>query len=192
MIEQLIAWDKELMLFLNGLHSPFFDPIMYWLSDRFIWIPLYLFLIFLIIRQYRKETWFIIIAVGFLIALSDLSSVHLFKDVFERLRPCHDSEISAKLHLINGECGGQFGFVSSHAANVFAIALFMVKILGKTMRYFTPLILFWAAIVSYSRIYLGVHFPGDVICGALLGAAIGIGVGNSYWALRSSYFKKKF
>lgn len=179
------------MLFLNGIHSPAFDFIMYWASEKITWVPFYLFLVFLIARQYRKETWYIMIAAGVLIALSDLSSVHLFKDVFERLRPCHDPEIAAKLHLINGECGGQFSFVSSHATNMFAIALFMIKILGKTMRFFTPLIILWAAFISYSRIYLGVHFPGDVICGALLGTAIGIGVGNAYWAIRSRYIIPK-
>jgi len=131
------------------------------------------------------------LAVGVLIALSDLSSVHFFKNVFERLRPCHDPELIDRVHLVNGECGGAFGFVSSHAANCFALAVFLVKILGKAYRHFTPLILLWAAVVAYSRIYLAVHFPGDVLCGALLGTIIGFGVGKAYWALRSYYICKK-
>lgn len=191
MIEQLIAWDKELLLFLNSLNTPFLDFIFYWISDKFLWIPFYIFLIYLIVRQYRKETFCIMLAIGALIAISDLSSVHLFKDVFERLRPCHDPDLEGKLHIVNGECGGQFGFVSSHAANTFAVAVFLVKIMGNTYRYFNPLILLWAAIVSYSRIYLGVHFPGDVLCGAILGSVIGFAVGKVYWALRSLYFCKK-
>lgn len=191
MINQLIAWDKELLLFLNSLHTPFLDFLFYWISDKLIWVPFYLFLIYLIIKQYRKETWYIMLAVGVLIACSDLSSVHLFKNVFERLRPCHDPGLIDRVHLVNGECGGAFGFVSSHATNCFALAVFLAKILGKAYRHFTPLILLWAAIVAYSRIYLAVHFPGDVLCGALLGTIIGFSVGKAYWALRSHYVCKK-
>jgi undecaprenyl-diphosphatase len=122
-----------------------------------------------------------------LILLADQTSVHLFKNMFERLRPCHNPMITDFVHTVHGKCGGQFGFVSSHAANSFALAVFSGLLLKSKYRYFLPLMVFWAAVVSYSRIYLGVHYPADVLGGAILGSILGIFV---FWMMK--FINQKF
>ena len=175
MIETLEKLDQQLFLFLNGIHSPFWDTIMYWISDKYFWFPFYAVLIGIIIYKERKKSIPILIAIAVLITLADQLSVHLFKEVFERFRPCRpESPIHEMVHLVNNHCGGQYGFISSHATNSFAAATFLAGILGKYFRGFTTFILVWAAVVSYSRIYLGVHYPGDVLGGAVFGIILGI------------------
>ena len=98
--------------------------------------------------------------------------------MFMRLRPCHNPEIQAQVDTLNGYCGGQYGFVSSHAANYFGIATFLSVLFFRKIRFFIPLIMFWAALIAYSRIYLGVHYPADICCGAILGIILGLIVGG--------------
>ncbi len=117
-----------------------------------------------------------IILAGLAVTVSDLTAVHLFKNVFLRLRPCHEPSIAGMVHLVNDHCGGKYGFISSHASNSFALATFLSLLLGKKIRLFTLLIMLWAILLSYSRVYLGVHYPGDVIVGAIWGAGIGAAV----------------
>lgn len=171
MIEYLDKIDRSIFLFLNGIHSPFWDKVMYWISGDTSWIFLYILLLFGLVIKYRWRMIFIVIAITLAITASDQFSVHLFKEVFERLRPCHDADISGLVHLVNNHCGGKFGFVSSHAANTFALAMLTSGLFQN--KYYTWFIFIWASIVSYSRIYLGVHYPGDIIGGALLGIFIG-------------------
>ena len=174
MIDKIIELDKELFLLINGLHNSFADFVMFWMSEKFIWIPVYLFFIFLIYRQFKlKKTLIIILSVAIMIAISDQISVHLFKNIFQRLRPCHDPALMDIVHLVKGKCGGQYGFISSHASNTFALSFFMINLIGRKYKYFTTLILIWALLICYSRIYLGVHFPADIIIGAILGAFLG-------------------
>ncbi len=180
MIEQLISWDKSLLLYLNGMHTNFFDFVMYWISNKFIWIPFYLFLIYLVIQNYKWKTIYVLIAVALLITISDNISVHLFKEVFHRIRPCQDIEMKPLVHLVNEECGGLYSFVSSHAANTFALSFFLIIVLGKKVKYLTTGMIVWASVVSYTRIYLGVHYPLDVLCGVILGIVIGIGIGKLF------------
>jgi undecaprenyl-diphosphatase len=173
LLNTLNSWDTELFLALNGANSSFWDLIMWWSSDKFIWIPVYLLFLFLLWKKYREKIWLIMVFTALLIFLSDQISVHLFKDVFQRLRPCHEPSLDGMIHLVDGKCGGQFGFYSSHASNIFAIAIFVISLLGKKNLWLIFLILLWAGLISYSRIYLGVHYPGDVIAGALVGSLLG-------------------
>ena len=178
-IQSIKDFDTQLFLFLNSKHNSFLDFTMFWASDKFIWIPLYLFFGFLVIKHFKKQTWLIILFTLLLILLSDQISNHLFKDIFLRYRPCHNLLLQNKIHLNSG-CGCMYGFVSSHAANTFALAMFLGLLLRKRIKQFTLFIFLWAAFVSYSRIYNGVHYPADVAVGALLGMLIGVIVFKLY------------
>lgn len=173
MIDQLLQWDQELFLFLNGLNAPFFDFLMYWISDKYIWVPFYAFLMALIIKSYRIEAILVAVIIALVVTMTDQSSVKLFKDVFERLRPCHEPALDGLVHTVRGRCGGQFGFVSSHAANAFGMAVLVTLLLKNHFRWIGWVLLPWAAVVAYSRVYLGVHYPGDIIVGAMLGILCG-------------------
>ncbi len=171
MIEILKNIDFQLFVFFNSLNSPFWDKIMWWFSGTKFWLPMYLLIIIYIIY---KQQWRAIITIAFIalvVTLADQISVHAFKEVFQRLRPCHNSELHDIVHLVNNKCGGKYGFVSSHAANTFAVAFFLSKLFKN--KNFSIFIFIWASVVSYSRIYLGVHFPFDVLGGAVLGSIIG-------------------
>lgn len=188
MIEFLKYWDTQLFIFLNGIHSPFWDSVMYWITKTNSWIQLYLLLLIVIVYKQRKRAIIAILFIGLAIFLSDQISVHFFKDVFQRLRPCHTPELEDIVHLVKNKCGGKFGFVSSHAANTFALAS-ILSFLFKN-KPFTIIAFLWAAIVSYSRIYLGVHFPLDVLCGAVLGLIIGFAVFKAYLFTEKRVFKQ--
>jgi undecaprenyl-diphosphatase len=171
-IEFLNEVDTRLLLFLNGLNNSFFDFLMYWISYKFTWLPLYIFFLYLLIRKYKLKALWIMLFVGLLITFSDQFSV-MFKNHFLRLRPCHNEEINFLIHTVKDKCGGRFGFVSSHAANSFSLAIFLIPFLKSYSQRLPILLIAWATIVSYSRIYLGVHYPGDILGGALMGIMAG-------------------
>jgi undecaprenyl-diphosphatase len=168
MLEQL---DQELFLFLNSINSPFWDQVMQAISWKVIWAPLYLTILILMAIKLKRKFLILVIFIILAVTLADQVSVQLFKNLVQRLRPCHEPSLAGLVHLVNGECGGQFGFVSSHATNSFNVALLSLLFFKK--RWYTICIILWAAVIGYSRIYLGVHYPGDVFCGSLLGALIG-------------------
>lgn len=169
--------DHQLFLFLNGLHVGWLDPVMIFISSEAGWIPFYAVLLFLVFKKYKWQGLWVVLGVAVLITCSDQLSAHVFKPVFQRLRPCYDPLIQDLVHLPKGKPGGHYGFISSHACNTFALATFITLIMKKFYKKIGWLMFSWAAVVSYSRIYMGVHFPGDIICGAIVGLIIGFGVG---------------
>ena len=177
-MESIEAIDRAIVLWINGLHTAWLDQFMWIISGKLTWIPLYLLLLFLFARSFGwgKAAIFLIIAViG--VTISDQLSVHLFKDVFERYRPSHHSELTNVLHfydLGNGNFykGGMYGFVSSHASNFMVVCLFGFLTLRKNYKWIGPVLIISYVLVIFSRIYLGVHYLSDVIVGGLLGAII--------------------
>lgn len=175
MFRTLIEWDRNLFLLINGHHSPFFDSVFSVFSATWMWIPLFIYLLWLLWQTYGiKKTAYILLFTALLIAISDRTTVMLFKDVFQRPRPCHSSALAGLVHLIDGNCGGQFGFISSHACNHFALVTFLFPFFYKKYRWLAFALILWAAMVAYSRVYLGVHYPADVTVGALVGIIIGV------------------
>jgi len=172
MFQKLLELDKEALLYFNSMHSPAWDKIMYWISGDKSWIPLYVILLIIVIYKERPYRFiFTILFVAITVTLCDQISV-LIKNLVERPRPTHDPEIANLVHIVNNYRGGTYGFVSSHAANFFGVATF----LSNQFKHFRwSLFLFvWASFIAYSRVYLGVHYPLDIICGATLGALTGI------------------
>jgi len=170
MLDKLLQWDQDLFLLLNGAGSESFDSFWVFISGTKSAIPLFIFIIFLLIKKHGKSFWQGLILILIVVSLADLSSVHCFKNVFMRLRPCHDPELADQIRLLVSK-GGLYGFVSSHAANFFAIAGIVSALLSE--RKYLPYLLYsWATLVAYSRIYVGKHYPLDIIGGALLGFVI--------------------
>lgn len=174
MIDYLVDADTSVFLSLNGMHADWLDQFMYVFSSRFIWIPLYLLIAWLIVRKYGWKAGLIAIAaVGAAAACSDFTCARLIRPFIERLRPANlENPISSLVHIVNGYRGGAYGFPSCHATNTFALAVCSSLLLR--MRPYVILIFAWALAQCYSRIYLGVHYPGDLIVGAMIGSAYGM------------------
>lgn len=189
-MEFLQSIDTDLFLFLNGLQSDFLDPIMFWLSHKLFWIPMYLLIAFLIIRRYRMRGILMLVLIGLVITLCDQTASNLLKDWVQRLRPSHEPSLNGLVELSKAGPGGRFGFVSSHAANVFGLASFLYFVLDKSFRILKYWLFVWAFLVAYSRIYNGVHYPGDVIVGGLIGFVYGFLMAKAYFALDAFLLKR--
>lgn len=173
MLEALLQLDKEFFLYLNGFGGKSWDNLFLFMSHKFSALPLYIFLLILTYRKFGlKGTLLVLVTVALMITVTDQLS-NFFKYGVGRLRPCHDPEITPVMRLVKSYCGGKFGFFSAHAANSFAVAVFFGSLLKSSIRRIGIFLVLWAAIVAYSRVYLGVHFPSDIIAGSVLGSLFG-------------------
>lgn len=169
----LIGLDQYLFFLINrDWTNSFFDVILPLFRNRFFWSPLYLFLIVYFIVNHRKNSLLIIGMLFLAFVLADSISSGLIKPFFERLRPCNEPLIKDQVRSLV-TCGSGYSFTSSHATNHFAIALFLITFFYKRYAWVLPLGLLWAGSISYAQVYVGVHYPFDVLCGALLGSLIG-------------------
>tara|TARA_Y100000746_G_scaffold69037_1_gene57561 strand:- start:716 stop:1285 length:570 start_codon:yes stop_codon:yes gene_type:complete len=173
MIDDIITYDKTLFVYLNNLGSESFDFIWIILSNKLINIFLYLGAIVLFFRNNNfKSTAKLVLLISIMILFTD-QTTNLFKDGFSRLRPCHDPFVSDISRLVKESCGALYGFFSAHASNSFSLAIFFIGIFKNTYRYLIPVLLTIAFLIGYSRIYLGVHYPLDVISGSIYGVFTG-------------------
>lgn len=185
--------DNNLLLAINGAHTPFLDTVMWWLSDKWIWIAFYVMLAAMMFRKVGyKNGITALLFIGLMIAATDMVCSQLIRPVFERLRPANlMNPISQYIHIVNGYRGGTFGFPSCHAANTFALATFLSFVMQN--RKFTIAMVIWSLVICYSRIYLGVHYPGDILAGIIVGSALATACYQGYAAtLRNASSIKSF
>jgi len=171
-LESIQNFDKEIFLYLNGIHSPFWDYVMTLFTFTPTWILFYLVILVMITKRYGRKALLVYLSIFLIILLSDQIS-GLIKDSVMRLRPSNDPEVSPFAHIFFKK-GGMYGFVSAHAANAFSFAVFSSLLFRN--RIYSLFIFPWALLIAYTRIYLGVHYPGDIIGGALLGGLVGWGI----------------
>ncbi len=178
-VESIKSIDTSVVLWINGHNSPALDAIMMAASDTYTWIPLYAMMAFLLVKKYGKASWLPIIFVVLAIVISDQCSVHFAKDIFMRYRPTHNLLLQDQLHIVDDYRGGLYGFVSSHAANTVSFTTIILSLLRK--KYIAAVLFFYILIVCYSRMYLGVHYPTDILGGMILGFIAG---SLAYWLYR--------
>lgn len=171
MIDWLDKIDTDLFLFFNNMHSEFSDRAWLFITNIPTWIPLYILILVAIIRIFKRDSIYIIGGLLLVVLVSDQFTSSFMKPLFERLRPCHNPNIQNIVHVAD-TCGGNYGFASGHSANSFGIAMFVWLISRSTWRW-TWIIFIWAFVVAYSRIAIGVHYPGDIIVGGVIGAFFG-------------------
>jgi len=180
MLETLLQVDYQLMEWLNQeWQHPWLDAIMPHWRDKKTWIPLYVILAAFSLYRFRWRGLYFILAVVLTVGLADTMSSKVMKPSFERVRPCNSTELSFEV-VQRGGCGGGYSFTSSHATNHFAIAVFIALTFGRIYRWLRWPLLIWAATIAYGQVYVGVHYPFDVLAGALLGSLIGFGVAKAY------------
>ena len=169
MIHQLEQLDTQIFLFFNGFHNGYWDYFMMIYSDRFVWIPFYLSFLFVMFKNFPiKVVLTTLVVISLIIAFCDQTASGLLKPLIGRMRPSNlDNPISPLVHVVQGYRGGRFGFPSSHAANSWSMAFFAMYLVRRSK--LTAFLCFWALLTSYSRMYLGVHYFGDIVVGTLIG-----------------------
>jgi undecaprenyl-diphosphatase len=183
-LERLQELDRELLFFFNSFHAEWLDPFMMLATKTIFWFPLYIVLLLLIIKWKKWDTLYILLGIALTITLADQITSGFMKPFFARLRPSQEPSLQGLLHIVNDYRGGLYGFASSHAANTFGVAMF-IYLLFKKKYFWISAIFIWAALVSFTRIYLGVHSPGDILVGGLVGLICGwVGFLFSNWLIK--------
>ena len=181
----LLHLDQQIFHLINsGCSNPFFDYILPILRNKYTWFPFYIFIISFLIINFQKKGLYIILALILTVGIADVTSSHLIKKSVQRLRPCKVLEQPNEINLLT-RCGSGYSFPSSHAANHFAMAVFLSLIFSKIYKWVKYPLLLWATAISFSQIYVGVHYPVDVICGAVLGSII---AGTVYFIFKRIFF----
>ena len=171
LLQLLNQWDTDLLLAINGWHNGYWDTFMYAFSGKWVWVPMYAALVYLLARNlpWRTTLW-CLVGVALCITFADQVGASLIRPWAERLRPANpENPISDLVHIVNGYRGGRYGFPSCHAANTFGLAFYLMLVVRR--KALTGLLVAWALVTCYSRAYLGVHYPGALLAGALLGLA---------------------
>ncbi len=173
MLETLLQWDAAVFQLINvRLGNPFFDALLPWFREKWFWMPVYVFIAAFLVLNFKRRGWIILLGFVFAAGLSDFTSSTLIKKNVQRIRPCNDLAMMARIQP-RVPCGSGYSFTSSHAANHFAAAVFMIGLFGGRIRWLRPIALSWAGLIAFSQVYVGVHYPGDVLFGAALGSLIG-------------------
>lgn len=189
-MEKLLELDREILIYFNNHHVPWLDPVMLFITHTFTWLPLYLFLLYLVIKDYKKEAWIVLVGIAVTILFADQITSSFMKPYFARLRPSQEPTLVGLLHHVEGYKGGMYGFSSGHAANTLATATFFWLVFRKTRKWIA-LLFPWAILMTYTRIYLGVHYPTDILVGGTIGILCAfIGYSVFKW-LKSSVEKRK-
>jgi undecaprenyl-diphosphatase len=173
MIEQLLQYDTELFMYLNGLGTTRWDAFWLAYTSKFNWIPFYAVLLYLMFRQIGLKPLLITMVVVALMILVTDQITNLFKSGFHRLRPCHVAELIKSMRVVRDGCGGQFGFFSGHASNTMAAAIFIGLMTRNKYKYLIYMLVVWAFLMAYSRVYIGVHYPLDITIGMSFGVLTG-------------------
>lgn len=179
MLEEILFYERDLFLFLNGSSSKLLDAIMWLFSGAIMWLPVGAFFLFSLTYKRNYKEWLpVFIAIGLVILFCDGFSSHICKPIFERFRPTHHPLFMDEVKTLFGYRGGRYGFISGHATNFFGFATLSALILKN--RTYTIIIYVWAALIAYSRVYLGVHFISDIVAGATAGVVLGAVVYQIY------------
>lgn len=193
-METLIQFDKQLLLWFNGSDSLFVDRLAMVLTNARTWIPLYVALLYMVVRANRnvRQVVMILAAAGLCVVLAGTVDDTLVKPLVARWRPTHDPEIGMLVKVVDGYRGGNYGFFSAHAANTFSLAVFF-SLLARN-RLLTCFLVGWSLVNCWTRMYLGVHYPGDILAGLLWGALVGVAVYRLYLfvATKSAVYEERY
>lgn len=183
--QELVNIDRSVFITLNSeWTNSFFDAVLPWMRNSLTWIPLYVFLLFFVTLNFKIKSWWWVLLFIVTVALTDMMGTYLIKHNFERLRPCRDPEFAHFVRLLVNNCSGGYSFTSNHAANHFGMAAFFYMTFRNLLPKLAWIGFLWAGIIAYAQVYVGVHYPSDVLGGALLGLAVG--------SFTGSFFNKRF
>lgn len=180
-MQQLLSYDRDLFRLINShWNNTFFDWLMPWLRNANVWFPLYIFLLVLVLVNFKKTGWiWLLFATGTVIC-TDFVSSKLIKETIWRTRPCNDPDLATWIRVLVGYRPQNSSFTSSHAANHFGMAMFFYTTLSQKFRHWPRFFFLWAFAISYAQVYVGVHYPLDIFCGTLVGVGIGYLTGRSF------------